>query len=133
RRLCPPPSRSIQPAAGEQMLQGNPEHAQAVGYRAPEVDRRGVAEIVRRAADLAYAMPARQDLSQHLVVENEVVRVAVEIELLEDVRRKSAVTGVILRQLGTRAQVLEGGKKPVGNVLVDRHAAAEGAAAENAR
>ena len=52
-----------------------PRHPTTVAQAPPEVDRGRLGEVLRRAADLADAEAAPEDLREHLVVEDEVVGV----------------------------------------------------------
>ena len=74
-----------------------------------------------------------QRLDDELIVEDEVVRIVLKRDRLEEVARIGTKTGVVLRQLGVAHDVLNGGQSPVGDVFVERHAAMAGVAPEDAR
>ena len=54
-------------------------------------------------------------------------------QCLQHRRRERAVAGVELGELDSQQDVLDGGQEPVGDVLVERHAALEGAGAQDPR
>ena len=109
------------------------QHAQAVGHASAEVDAGGFFEIFRRAGDFADAEVEVDALGEHLVVEDEVVAVFAEREAGQDFAAEGSVTGVVFTQLHTQKHVRERGQQPVRNILVKRHAAAEGCASDDAR
>ena len=107
--------------------------AQTVAHRSPEADARRFLHITGRTADFADLISEVDGLREHLIVEHEIVRVLVEWQGLEHFARKGAKAGVIFRELGAEHQILEQGQRPVGGVLVQRHAARERIAAQDAR
>src|SRR5207253_11174297 len=109
------------------------EYAEAVFHAAAEVDRRAFGKVTRRAGDLADVKAEPDGLRQHLVVEDEVVRVLLQRKRLQEPAREGAVAGVVLGELVPEEQVFAGGEKPVGDVLPERHSARQRADAENAR
>ena len=72
-------------------------------------------------------------LSEHLVIEHEVVGVFQQRQLSKHFAAEGAVPGVILGELDSQKDVFKCGKKAVGDVFVKRHAAEQGAAANDAR
>ena len=72
-------------------------------------------------------------LRQHLVIEDEVVRVLRQGQFGENLAAEATITGVILRQLYAQEQILKGRQQAVGKVLVEGHAAAQRRASNNAR
>ena len=125
RRCHSPPPRAIGDARAQ--------HAEAVGHRAAEADLARILEVARRARNLADAHVEGQRLREHLVVEDEVLRIGAERQRLEHAPGECAEAGVVFRQARAGEHVLEAREHPVGVVLVARHAARERALAEHAR
>src|SRR5258708_34131004 len=59
------------------------EHGEAVAHAAPEADLRGLLEIAGGDRDLADAHPLVDPLGDDLGVEDEIVRVGLEVDRLE--------------------------------------------------
>ena len=66
----------IQP--GQAKLEGHEETPQAVTGAAGKIDRRGLFEIFGRATDLGDGVAVPNNLGEHLVVKNEIVRVGIQ-------------------------------------------------------
>src|SRR6266446_4860398 len=109
----------LEPAAvaGEQAAASNPpavhaeggggaQDAEPVTHAGAESDRRRLGEVAAGARDLADREAQPDRLAEHLVVEQEVVRVLLERQRLEDGPRESAEAGVVLGELGAEEQVL---------------------------
>src|SRR5207302_1742035 len=62
-----------QPAPLQKEFRGRAEHAEPIPDAAPEIDRRGLWKIFRRAGDFTDAKPEIDALREHFVVEHEVV------------------------------------------------------------
>src|SRR5439155_4793128 len=88
-----------QAGAREAVADAGREAAEAVTQRTAESDRGRLGRVAGGAADLGDRAPAPQDLGQDLVVEHEVVRVALERHALEQPARERAVAGVELGEL----------------------------------
>jgi hypothetical protein len=56
-----------------------------------KIDRRGLGEVLRRAAHLADAIAAPQDLREHLIVEDEIVGVVRERKLEQHLARERPI------------------------------------------
>ena len=63
-------------------------------------------------------------LHEDLIVENEIVRVTVQRQRLQNAAAEGAIAGVILGELPPAQEVLEQRQRAVGDVFVERHAAA---------
>jgi len=112
----------------ERRLQ-NPE---TIDGTAPEIDRRGVREILGGTAQFPDVVAEPGDLGEHLVVEDEVVGVLFLGEIFQYFAGKGPVAGLVLREFLAQEDILDLGEEPVGDKLVERHAAFQGAGAEDA-
>ena len=117
----------------EAKIHGSLQYAKTVDHASPEIDRRRLREILRRTADLAHAEAEPEDLGEHLVVEDEVVGVLEQRKRFQHLAREGPVAGVVLGELRAEQEVLERGQEAVRDVLVERHAALEGAGPQDAR
>src|SRR5947207_9166550 len=102
--------RIDQPHSRQPELHRAPQDAETVDDAAPEIDRRCFREIFRRAANLTDPKPEINGLDQHLVVENEIVRVVAKRQPLQDSPAPCPIPGMIFRELLTDHQVLEKGE-----------------------
>src|SRR5205823_1018494 len=68
---------TINTPAGQAEFERGPNYAHSVHRAAPEIDRRGFREVSRRARDFADARARKDRLREDLIVENEIVRVAI--------------------------------------------------------
>ena len=82
------------------ILQADPQAAEAVFAASQEINRRCFGEIFCRAANFGYFVSCPENLGEHLIVEDEIVRVFLERELFKKLSGKSAVAGVIFGELG---------------------------------
>src|SRR3954468_9837024 len=90
----------------------------SVAQASAEIDARSFGEVLGRTGQLGDPKAERVCLDQNLVVEDEVVRVALIGNALQDLASISAKAGVVLRQLLPDDDVLEQRERPVGHVLV---------------
>src|SRR6185437_14235346 len=133
------PARGIENAKAAQAdflqteLQRGGHHSQPVLHTAAEVDGGGCRKILGGAGDFADVEAEIYALGQHLVVENKVIGVFQQRQFRQNTAAESPVAGVVLGKLGLQEPVLHQSEKAVGNVLVTRHSAAQGASAQNAR
>ena len=116
----------------EAVGEGDAEDAHAVFGGAGEVDGGGFFEVFGGAGDFAYFEAGHEDLGDHLVVKDEVVGVVGEVYGADDVCGEGAVAGVVFGEFLAEEDVFEEGEAAVEDVFVHGHAAAEGAAAEDA-
>ena len=114
-------------------LQRRCQHSQTILHAAAEVDGRRFFEIFGRARNFADAEAEVHALRQHLVVEDEVVGVFEQRQIQSGLAAEGAIAGVILRELDPQKQILKRGQKAVGDVFVERHAAAQRLPADDAR
>ncbi len=105
-------------------LQRRARHVRGVLHA---VDVADLVAVVRRDRHLADPLPGVEELDDDLGVEVEVVRVQVERDRAERLRRVHAVAGVELAEVRPEQLVLEAAQDLVPDELVERHAAAEGA------
>jgi hypothetical protein len=117
----------------QDQLGGNPEHTQPIDDAPLKVDRRRIWFVPSRTAHFPDPVTKVDALGEHLSVEDEVVTVLFEGQLLEDVAREGAVTGVVFAELCPGEEVLRRRERTIGNVLIERHAADQSAARKNAR
>ena len=99
-------------------LQGGGQHAESVLHAAAKVDGRSSFEIFGRARNFADAKTEVHALSEHLVIEHEVVGVFQQGQLGKHFAAEGAVPGVILGELDSQKDVFKCGKKAVGDVFV---------------
>src|SRR5512138_3481558 len=90
-----------------------PEAAESVLHAPPKIDRRGIRCVSRRTGYLTDLESHPDRLRQHLVVEDEIVRVRVEREPKEQLARKGTVPRVKLRQLAADQDVVRRREEPV--------------------
>ena len=74
----------------ETELRTDRQATQPVLHASAEVDRGGLGEVLRRAADFGNRVSVPEDLRKHLVVEDEIVRVGLEGQTLEQLARAKA-------------------------------------------
>ena len=125
--------RRARPHLPECKLKAGEQHAKAVFHAAAEIDGGGLLEILRRAGNLADAEAEIHTLRQHLVVEDEVLRVLQQRQRGQHLAAEGAIAGVVFGELDAQEYVLEGGEEAVGNVFVERHATVQRPAADDAR
>ena len=109
------------------------QHAEAVGHRAAEIDRRCLVEVLGGTADLPEAHPLVLHLREDLIVEDEIVAVFVIIDGLKGSPAVGAVAGVVLGEFLSEQQVLDEREDAVRHVLVDGHPSGHGVLREDAR
>src|SRR5437763_13586367 len=89
-------------------LEGCRKHPEAVFHATLKTDRRGFGKILSWARNLADPIIEVNCLSEHLVIEQKVVAIFFERYGLEHLAREGAKSGMILRQLITKQQILNG-------------------------
>jgi len=104
----------------------------SVATRRNESNRGCLGEVPRRARHFPDAESAQDRFGQELVVEDEIVREPPPVDLFEYAPGVDAVARMELREFRAQAEVLEKRENAVRSVLVERHAAGQSAAAENA-
>jgi len=77
-------------------LERGAQYAETVAAAATEIDGRGLRKIFGRAGDFADIVVGIDDLRQHLVVEDKVVRVTHKRDAFEDLAGESAVASMVL-------------------------------------
>src|ERR1700722_2457077 len=127
-RICQE-SRVAYPPALQSHVHGCAEDTESVGYAAPEVDRRSLFEILSRTGDLADTEVQVKRLRHHLIIKDKVVRTTQQRQALKQSAAPGPVAGVILRHFFLDEHVFDKSKTAIGDVLVERHAAFERAAA----
>src|SRR5262245_63031529 len=93
--------RPQQAPATETELQSGPDHSRGVANARERSNRRGFGEIPARAADLPYRKAVVDRLAQHLIVEDEAIRVRLERQTFQDLPTERPIACVILGQLAT--------------------------------
>jgi len=119
-------------SALESELHGGFENAEAVGDAATEINGGSFLEILGGAGDFADAESEVNALGEHLVVENEVVAVFAQGKARQDFAAEGAVAGVVFGELDAEEEIFKRGEQAVGDVFVERHAAAKGGASDDA-
>src|ERR1700679_1875556 len=94
------------------------QDAQAVLQASPEANRGSLLEISRGARDFANPETKHHGLGDHLVVENEIVRVLEKGKSLQERAREGAETSVVLGQFYPQEQILKRRQQPVCDVFV---------------
>ena len=102
------------------------ENAEPILHAALEVDRRSFLEVFRGTGYFTNPEAKHDGLRDHLVVEDEIVRILQQWKCFKKLSRKGPEAGVILGQLHAQKQVLKRSEKTVGNVFVTRHSALDG-------
>jgi hypothetical protein len=105
---------------------------EAVDDAPTQPDRAGLGEVAGGDGDLADREPGRHRLGHELLVEDEVVAVAVVRDRLEQVPRVRPETRVVLGQAEAEDGVLERRQEAVADELPARHSARERIAQEAA-
>jgi hypothetical protein len=109
---------------GQAELERGAQHAQPVDGAAAEIDGGGFREITGGTGDLAYPRAHQHGLRHYLVIEYEIVGIALQRHGLQQLPAVGPKAGVILGELGAHEQVLHQRQETIGDVLIDRHAAA---------
>jgi hypothetical protein len=109
------------------------QHAETVADAALQVDRRRVGRIAGRARHFADPRSHRDGLGDDLVVEDEIVGVALDRQAGEQPAAEGAQAGVVFRQFLAERNVLYEREEPVRDVLVAGHAASDGVLRQDAR
>src|SRR5208282_2517064 len=122
-----------QPDLLQAELQRRQQYAQAILHAAPEINRRSLRKILRRAGNLANVEAEENALRQHLIVKDKIVRVLQQRKILEHGAAERPVSGVIFRQLRAQTSVFEKRQKSVGNVFPQRHTTLPRLPSQNAR
>ncbi len=102
---------------------GSAENSNAILDASLKVDRRGLFKILCRAGNLADSKTEHDRLGNHLIVENEVVRILEERQRLKQFARECAEARVVFRKLDSEKDILERGEKAVGDVFIEGHSA----------
>ena len=69
--------------AAEPIQQSIPQAANSIDAGTPEVDAGGFLKVFRWAGDLANDGATPNDLAKHLVVEDEVIRIILKVQRLQ--------------------------------------------------
>src|SRR5690242_19984993 len=125
-------AKTAHPYFLQSVLQRGGQHPQPVLHAAAEIDGGGFGEVLGGAGDFSDVEAEIDALRQHLVVEDKIVGVFQQRQLLQNPAAEGAIAGVVFGKLGAQKPVLHQGQAAVGNVLVNGHAAAQRAAAQNA-
>src|SRR6478672_11039410 len=96
---CGKYARMHEPRAPQRVLDADAQHAEPIDDGARKVDFARIVEILGRTRDLANAHSERMRLHEHLVVEDEVLRVGEQRQFGDDTARESTVAGVKFREL----------------------------------
>src|SRR5262249_34619814 len=72
---------------------------QAIAHAPAKIDRWSFRYIAGRTGHFPDRTAERDDLREHLIIENEVVGISFHRQALQQLARKSAITSVIFRQL----------------------------------
>src|SRR5215471_16211266 len=78
-------------------------------------------------------MPKINSLGEHFIIEDKVIGVRVQRQRLQYFSIKRTITGVIFGELVVQQEILDQRQYTIRDVLVQRHSAAQGTNAENAR
>ena len=94
------------------------QYAHAILRRAAKVDGGSFFKILGRTCNLANLKAGHEYLRYHLVVEDEVVGIVCEVDGADDIGAKSAIAGVVFRELLPQHDVFKQREGAVENVLV---------------
>ena len=106
-----PKSCELQPLQKES--QRCPKHAKTVLHAAPEIDGGSLREIARWAGDFPNPMLEEDNLGEHLVIEDEVIRIDQQRKGSQYITREGTITGVVFGQLRADEQILNKRQKAV--------------------
>jgi len=109
------------------------QHAETIADAALQVDRRRVGRIAGRARNLADPCSRGDGLGDDLIVEDEIVGVALDRQASEQPAAEGAQAGVVLGQFLAKRNVLYKREEPVRDVFVAGHAASDGVLRQDAR
>ena len=126
-------SRAPEPVPVEPVVHARVQHAETVADAALQVDRRRVGRIAGRARHFADPRSSGDGLDDDLVVEDEIVGVALDRQASEQPAAEGAQAGVVFGQFLAKRNILYEREKPVRDVLVPGHAASDGVLRQNAR
>src|SRR2546426_379175 len=123
---------TAKPVLAQPVLSARAQHAETVSDASAQVDRRRVGLVASRTGHLADPGANRNGLRDDLVVEDEIIGVALERQAGEQRAAESAQAGVIFRQFLLQEDVLNEGEEAVSDILVAGHAAGDGVLGEDA-
>src|SRR5690348_13390698 len=112
-------------------LERREKNAKSITNATTEVDGRSFFEIASWAGNLSDAKPKKQRLCQHFIIEDEIIGIFEQRQRQQDFAAERAIPGVVFRKLGAEQHVFKRGEQAIRYVLVQRHAAAKGAATED--
>ena len=75
----------------------HPQYAQTILGTALKIDGGGFLEVFGGAGHLGNVVPLVDDLGEHLVVEDEIIRIAIVVDALQDLATKGAVARMLFR------------------------------------
>ena len=110
----------------EPVVHAGVQHAQPVADAAPQVDRRRVGSITGRARELADPRSRPDRLSNDLVIEHEIIGIALDRQPAQQRAAERPQPGMILRQLLAECQVFHERQKPVRHILIPGHPPGDG-------
>src|SRR5581483_5630413 len=113
-------------------LHGGCKHTESILHATAEVDGGSFSKVFRWTGNFSDTETEVYALGEHLVVENEIVRVFEEWQFRQHFAAEGAVTGVILRKLYAEKQIFERREEAIGDVLINRHATQQSAASDDA-
>jgi hypothetical protein len=122
-----------EPVPVQPVVHARAQHAETVADAALQVDRRRVGRIACRARHFADPRSGGDGLDDDLVVEDEIVRVALDRQAGEQPAAEGPQAGVVLGQFLAKGDVLYEREESVRDVLVPGHTASDGVLRQNAR
>lgn len=102
----------------EQVHCRNAHNAKSVGDASSEINRGSFFKIFSWASHFGDMEPCVDNLGEHFIIENEVVRIGFKVDSFKYPAIKSAISGMVFGQFIAHHQVLGKGEKSVGDILI---------------
>jgi hypothetical protein len=126
-------SAAPEPVPVQPVVHARVQHAETVADAALQVDRRRVGRIAGRARHFADPRSSGDGLDDDLVIEDEIVGVALDRQAGQQPAAEGAQAGMVFGQFRAKRDILYEREESVRNVLIPGHAASDGVLRQDAR
>src|SRR5579864_9339469 len=114
-------------------LQRGREYSKAILHAAPKINGRGFGKIFRGTRNFSDLESKVRALGQHLIVENEIVRIFQQWQFRQNFLAERAVAAVIFGNFNSKKQVFKRRQKTIEHILVSRYPPAQRLSANDSR
>jgi len=115
----------------ETELKRCPKDAKTILHTPLKINRGGLGKIFGWAGDLTNLEALIDDLCEHLIIEDKVIRVVLKIKRLQKIATEGSITGVIFGQLIIDHNVFDMCQDTIRKKFVEGHPTSRGANAQN--